>query len=236
MTYQPPDPVPPRHPYNLPAIQQWHTLTFTSPITFFIGENGSGKSTLLESLAAKAGFNPEGGSRNAAYDAAHTNAELGDRLRLVWNRKAANGFFLRAESFFQYVSYLEKLGPEAFNSYGGQSLHQRSHGESFLALFKHRLSINQPALYLLDEPEAALSITGQLALLRFMHQWEHSQQIQAVIATHSPILLAYPNAAIWTFDTSPLSTVSYRESSPYQMTRAFLEGPERYLQQLFSDD
>lgn len=139
-------------------------LPLDQALTFFIGENGSGKSTLLESQAETAGFHPEGGSRNAAYAAAHTNTELAHALHLVWNRKPADGFFLRAESFFDYAGYIDDIakaaGPLTYAAYGGRSLHERSHGESFLALFRHRLAPTCPSLLLLDEPDSALSITG----------------------------------------------------------------------------
>lgn len=239
--YEPPKPQPRRYPFNIPALKGFSGISVQQPVTFFIGDNGSGKSTLLESLAVAAGFHAEGGSRNASYDMVSTNTELARALRLIWNRKTPNGFFFRAESFFSFATYLEDVEKEntqttPFHAYGGRSLHERSHGESFLSLFRYRLGSDRPALFLFDEPESALSITGQMALLRFMWDWERSGRVQAIIATHSPILLAYPGAAIWTFDTSPLSSTTYKSSDPYQMTRAFLEDPDRFLKELFRSD
>lgn len=239
--FRPPEPPPDRYPFDLPALEGLRQFVLDRPLTFFIGENGSGKSTLLESLAESAGLHPEGGSRNAAYAASHTNTELARALHLVWNRKPADGFFLRAESFFGYADYLDEMarevGPEGtYAAYGGRSLHERSHGESFLALFRHRLAPTRPAFLLLDEPESALSIAGQLALLSFMHRWERSEIVQAIVATHSPILLAYPGAAIWTFDARPLARIAYEDTEPYRTTRAFLNDPDRFLHELFRDD
>ncbi len=231
-----------RYPFNIPALQGLQGIILDRAVTFFIGDNGSGKSTLLENLALAAGLNPEGGSRHASYDPAHTNTELANALHIVWNRKPMGGFFFRAESFFDYASYLDETaraaGPneDPYAAYGGLPLHERSHGESFLALFRHRMVPTRPALLLLDEPESALSITGQFALLRFMRQWEQSGVVQVIVATHSPILLAYPGAAIWDFDKSPLATVSYDESDPVRLTRAFLDAPSRFLREIFSDE
>ena len=168
-------------------------------------------------------------------------------MRLVWNRKARNGFFFRAESFFSYANYLDDLdrelpGQGTLRPYGGKSLHAWSHGESFLTLFRQRLSHpggrsrQEPALYLFDEPEAALSTTGQFAFLRLLNEWAESGHIQVIAVTHSPILLALPGASLYSFDSSPLEPITYHESSPYQLTRAFLENPDRFLRELFQDD
>jgi predicted ATPase len=230
-----PSPLPRRYPFDIKALQGINVLPLENAVTLFTGDNGSGKSTLLESLAAAMDLNAEGGSKNAAYASSHTNTELAEALKLVWNRKIGGGFYFRAETLFQYASYLENIGDE-FDAYGGRSLHGRSHGESFLSLFSHRLNPSRPGLYLFDEPESALSVTGQLAFLRLMHQWAESLVVQVVIATHSPILLAYPKAAIWSFDTTPLSRTTYENTAPYQITRAFLDAPGRYLTQLFNDE
>lgn len=235
-----PDPQPGHFPWAIPAFHGLESLTFENPVTFLVGDNGSGKSTLLESLAQAAGFNPEGGSQHANYDAAQTEAPLSQTMRLIWNRKARNGFFFRAESFFSYASYVDTLG--CLRSYGGKSLHASSHGESFLALFRHRLSgrrgrgPSEPTIYLFDEPEAALSTTGQLAFLRLLNEWAGSGHIQVIAATHSPILLALPGASLYSFDSSPIQPTTYRESSPYQLTRAFLDNPDRFLKELFQDN
>ncbi len=229
-----PKPRPHLYPWNLPALEQLDVLPFQTPVTLLIGDNGSGKSTFLESFAEVAGFNPEGGSHHANYHAAHTDTQLAQGLRLVWNRKALNGFFFRAESFFAYANYLEDIN--GMDPYGDRSLHHQSHGESFLSLFRHRLNSRSPSLYLFDEPESALSTTGQLAFIRLIKEWADSGHTQVIIATHSPILLAFPGATIYSFDHGPVASVSYRESKPYQLTRTFLEAPEAFLNELFRDD
>nr|WP_207711795.1 AAA family ATPase [Sulfobacillus harzensis] len=242
--YRAPDPLPQRYPFQLPALHGFASLPLTSPVTFFIGDNGSGKSTFLEALADAAGLQVEGGSPNMIVDKPRTNTELAQALHLVWNIKLRNGFFFRAETLYNLASYLEDLADDpysggksvVFGPYGGRSLHERSHGESFLALFQHRLNPHRPALYLFDEPEAALSITTQLAFLRLIHDWASSGHVQIIIATHSPIILAYPNASIWDFDASPMALTTYMASRPYQVTRAFLDAPERFLNHLFRDD
>lgn len=226
---------PPGYPFNIPALQSLTGLPLDHAVTLFTGDNGSGKSTLLESLAHALGLPAEGGSHNAAYQTSHTNTDLANALRLVWNQKTAYGFFFRAETLFQYTTYLEDIGDD-FAAYGGRSLHRRSQGESFLSLFTQRLNPLRPGVYLFDEPEAALSSTGQLAFLRLMHHWVESRHVQLIIATHSPILLAYPGAVIWSFDSSPLRRIPYESTAPYQITKAFLDAPDRYLQQLFTDE
>ncbi len=236
-----PTPRPRQFPWTVPAFVGLESLDLHSPVTFLVGDNGSGKSTLLESLAEAAGFNPEGGSQHANYAALHTNTALHGAIRLIWNRKTRNGFFFRAESFFSYAGYVDDLGPGATDPYGGKSLHEWSHGESFLALFKNRLRGQgrrgpESALYLFDEPEAALSTTGQLAFLRLLKEWADSRRIQVIAATHSPILLALPGASLYSLDSSPLQPITYRESAPYQLTRAFLESPDRFLREIFQDD
>jgi len=237
--YVPPDPLPPGHPFDIPALEGFRGISLKSPVSFLTGENGSGKSTFLEAVAVQAGFHAEGGGRNASYQGTEATPPLAAALRLSWHQKALSGFFFRAESFFDYASYIDILAtddPEAWKPYGGQSLHLRSHGESFISLFQHRLTDHRPALYLFDEPEAALSVTGQLAFLRMLHDWDLSGHVQAMIATHSPILLAYPKATIWSFDELPVAEVLYRDTPPYKLTRSFLESPERFLRQVFEKD
>ncbi len=232
-----PTPRPSTYPWNLTVLEHLNVLSFPSAVTFFIGDNGSGKSTILESLAIASGFNPEGGSRHAAYHAAHTDGQLSQAMRLTWNHKALHGFFFRAESFFSYASYLEELEDDSvFASYGGKSLHQQSHGESFLSLFRNRLQPRSSALYLFDEPESALSITGQLAFLRLLKQWSGTGQTQVIIATHSPILLAFPGATIYSFDVAPITSIRYEDSAPYQLTLSFLKSPDVFLRELFRHD
>lgn len=239
--YDPPNPLPHRYPFNLAALNGFRTMPLTCPTTFLIGDNGSGKSSFLEAVAHAAGLQVEGGSANMFVDEPRTNVELSEAIHLVWTVKSKNGFFFRAETLYHLANYLDDMAKEsgadqAFQAYGGRSLHHRSHGESFLALFANRLDPSRPALYLFDEPESALSTTAQFAFLQLLKRWENSGQAQMMIATHSPILLAYPNAQIWDFDACPMRPTTYEASSPYQLTRAFLESPERFLKSLLADD
>lgn len=225
------------YPYNLAALQGVSMISFARPVTFLVGENGSGKSTLLEAIAIVAGFNAEGGSKSNVFRSAETESALHEHLRLSWFPKATDGFFFRAESFFNFASHIDEVEKgcgTGYAAYGGRSLHQQSHGESFLTLFAHRLHSRAKALYLLDEPEAALSPASQLALLRVL--WDHEQQVTAqfIIATHSPILLGHPDAAILSFDHSPLTQVSYAETESYRLTRQFLLHRERIFRHLFA--
>lgn len=149
------------YPYNIPAFRGLAKLSFERPVTFCVGENGSGKSTLLEAIAIRAGFNPEGGGRHNVFANANTESPLHRHIRLSWLPKVTRGFFLRAESFFNFASHIDELErecPTGYAAYGGKSLHEQSHGESFLSLFTHRFRSRGKALYLLDEPEAALPL------------------------------------------------------------------------------
>lgn len=220
-------------PFNIPAFQQGIALDLTTPVTFFVGENGSGKSTLLEALAEICGFNPEGGSRDHYREAREERSELAQALRLAWLPKMSEGFFMRAESFFNFASYLDSVANANFRAYGGKSLHHQSHGESFLALFQNRF---EHGLYILDEPEAALSPQRQLAFLRIIHQLATPRHAQFLIATHSPILLAYPGATLYQFEETGIRQVSYQETDHYRLTKEFLNSPERMLKYLFEAD
>lgn len=218
------------YPFGIPAIRSLDKLTFDSNVTFFAGENGSGKSTLLEAIAYQCGFNTAGGGRNNTYEVEASEARLGDCVRLSWLPKVTNGFFLRAETFYHFASHLDSI-PESLRHYGGISLHKQSHGEAFLSLFNHRFG--KKAIYLLDEPEAALSPARQLALLRIMYDLE--KEAQFIIATHSPILLGYPGANILNFDEQPVRGVRYEDTLHYAVTRRFLEHREKVLEELFGE-
>jgi predicted ATPase len=231
----------PVYPFNLPAFQGSHQLDLSHFITFFVGENGSGKSTLLEAIAIQSGFNAEGGSKGNQFSTAQTESGLFKHLKLGWMPKVTEGFFFRAESFFNFASHIddaakEPLTPDPYEAYGGRSLHEQSHGESFLNLFTRRLSSRRPALYLLDEPEAALSPARQLALLRVLHDHEESGRSQFIIATHSPILLGYPGATLLSFDGGSIEPISYEDTSHFIITRHFLNSPEPMLRELFKDE
>ena len=226
-------------PFTIPAIRNLDRLQFSPTVTFIIGENGSGKSTLVEAIAVAMGFNPEGGTRNFNFGTRNSHSDLHRYLRLVKSiKRPRDGFFLRAESFFNVATNIEQLdeepgGPPIINAYGGSSLHEQSHGESFLSLVLYRFSGN--GLYILDEPEAALSPTRQLAVLARMNQLLE-QDSQFIIATHSPILMAYPGALIYHITESGFESVDYEETEHYEVTKAFLDNPDRMLQVLFRND
>lgn len=226
------------YPWDLPVTAALaDSLTLHPKVTYLIGENGSGKSTLLEAIAIAAGLNPEGGTSNFGFSTRDSHSELGRAVRLVRGvRRPRTDFFLRAESMFTAATYLDELarGDErALTSYGGRSLHEQSHGESFLAVMLHRFGPG--GFYLLDEPEAALSTQNCLAFLRRVHELV-TQHSQFVISTHSPIVLAYPEATIYACTEDGLVEISYEDADPVRLTRAFLAGRERYLHQLFADD
>ncbi|UFJ40718.1 AAA family ATPase [Brevibacillus humidisoli] len=218
-----------RYPFSIPAVKRLDRLSFRSNVTFFVGENGSGKSTLLEAIAYQCGFHTAGGGRNNYYDVDSSHAALGEHIRLSWLPKITNGFFMRAETFYHFASHLDTLGGDSLRFYGGRSLHEQSHGEAFLALFRHRFG--KKAIYLLDEPEAALSPARQLALLQTIKELENNAQF--IIATHSPILLGYPNAQLLNFDVQPVQEIRYEETMHYILTRRFLENRKTVLRELF---
>src|ERR1700733_9371684 len=196
-----------KYPFSLPIIKQLEEIEFPSAVTFFVGENGSGKSTILEAIADKAGFGAEGGSKNIHFKTSSENTytpaqQLSDNLILSWRNKPKNGYFFRAESFFNIANYIDYIAREggggaeaAYAPYGGKSLHEQSHGESFLAFFKNRLG--NGGFFIFDEPEAALSPQRQLSLMVIIHEMCKDSNVQYIIATHSPLLLAYPDATIY---------------------------------------
>jgi predicted ATPase len=231
-----------RYPFTLPVVtglRAMGRLVLDPAVTFLIGDNGTGKSTLVEAIAVAAGFNPEGGSANFRFATRHTESTLGANLRLVRGvRRWRNGFFLRAESFYNVASEVDRLaedpmGPPLLPAYGGRSLHERSHGESFLNLAMHRFGPN--GLYLLDEPEAALSVHGCLAMVARIRELTRDGS-QFVIATHSPILLAVPDARILQIEVDgSIAAVAYDEAQPVELTRSFLAEPGRFLHHLFNE-
>jgi predicted ATPase len=223
------------YPFSIPAIHQLDELVLDPHVTLFAGENGSGKSTLVEAIAVAAGFNAEGGSRHVNMSTRPSHSALHTYLRLVRGRhRPRTGYFLRAESFFNVATYVERLGDPAIAAvYGGVPLHERSHGESFIALLKHRFG--PKGLYVLDEPEAALSLRGNLALMRRMHDLI-AEGSQFIISTHSPILLGYPGAKIYVLSENGIAEVPYEGTEIVELTRAFLDGREQFLRHLFADD
>ena len=227
------------YPFSIPAIRDLVELPLDPQVTLFAGENGSGKSTLIEAIAVGAGFNPEGGSRNMAFSTRASHSPRHECLRVVRGvRSPRTGYFLRAESFFNVASHIEELdrgpgGPPIIDAYGGVSLHEQSHGESFLSLILNRFGPN--GLYILDEPEAALSLRGNLALMRRIHDLV-GEGSQFILSTHSPILLGYPNARIYLLSDQGISETSYEETEQYELTRSFLDDRDRFLHYLFADD
>jgi predicted ATPase len=227
------------YPWELPVVAALaDELELHPKVTYLIGENGSGKSTLLEAVAVAAGINPEGGSSNFAFSTRDSHSELGRSIRLARGaRRPRTDFFLRAESVFTAATYLETLNEheldgDPLRAYGGRSLHEQSHGESFLAVMLNRFGSD--GFYLLDEPEAALSTQNCLTCLRRIHELA-LEGSQFIIATHSPIVLAYPDATIYACSDSGLEVTSYEDAEPVRLTQTFLGARERFLQQLFAD-
>ncbi len=223
-------------PFTIPAFSSGISIEFTSDVTFLVGENGSGKSTLLEAIAENCGFNPSGGNRNHNYQYRETEATFAKALRFSWFPKVTDGFFLRAESFFNFASYIDDVAeedPGVLGAYGGKSLHRQSHGESYLALFENKF---RKGIYLLDEPEAALSPKRQLSLMVLIHELEKSGKAQFIIATHSPILLGYPDAVLLSLDGDRIQEIAYEDTDHYRITREFLLHPTLYYQHLFNDE
>ncbi|OCA86630.1 AAA family ATPase [Pradoshia sp. D12] len=219
------------YPFSIPSIKNLHQLNLKINVTFFVGENGSGKSTLLEAIADKCQFNTAGGGRNNTYNVHASESALGEYIRLSWLPKVTDGFFLRAESFYNFASHIDEV--KAYNAYGGRSLHQQSHGESFLSLFLNRFKGR--AIYLLDEPEAALSPQRQLSFLKILHDLVTAGDSQFIIATHSPILLGYPNATILSFDNDTIKEIDYEMTDHYQITNYFLQNRHKFLREILED-
>jgi predicted ATPase len=225
------------YPFNIASILNLHELRFRTPITFITGENGSGKSTLVEAIAINAGFNPEGGTRNFKFRTRDSHSELFNDLQIVRTAyRETDGFFLRAESFYNVATEVDQIfldDPERLrNNYGG-SLHECSHGESFLNLMNTRFSGR--GLYLLDEPESALSINSQLRLLTRM-KYLIDKKSQFIIATHSPILLAYPAAEIYTVSAFGLRQVNYEETEQFRLYKYFLNNYKGMIAELGLND
>lgn len=221
-----------RYPFSIPAVRELDVLEFHPDVTFFVGENGAGKSTLLEAIALALGFGPEGGTRNVRFSTAESVSPLHQYLKTVKSfAKPRDYYFLRAESFFNVATYMDETG--YLGGYGDKSLHERSHGESFMSVLRDKLKGN--GLYLFDEPEAALSPSRQMAALAAIHQLVEDGS-QFIIATHSPILLAYPRSKIVLFDGTGLSEVRYEDTEHYAITRHFLNNHRKMVQTLMSDD
>lgn len=217
---------PDAYPFCIPGVRKLNSLKFHPDVTFLVGENGSGKSTLIEAIAVALGFNPEGGTKQSQFATNRTHSELHRYLRLVRSfKKPGDEYFLRAESFYNLATFMEETG--YLRGYGGKSLHQQSHGESFMATLLHKLTGS--GLYLMDEPEAALSPSRQMAALSAIHNLVE-QESQFIIATHSPILLAYPRACIYQLDEDGIKKIEYEQTEHYSITRQFLNGYQQLLE------
>ncbi|MDB5156201.1 MAG: recombination protein [Mucilaginibacter sp.] len=225
---------------NIPSLSNGLQLTLKSNVTFFVGENGSGKSTLLEGIAEQCGFNLRGGNRNHNHNTGHRfegyESAIAPHLILSWTpRRISEGFFMRAESFFNFASYIDELAlndRSILNAYGGRSLHNQSHGESFLSLFNNQF---ESGIYILDEPEAALSPARVLAFMAVIHELEQSGRAQFLIATHSPMLICYPGATIYQFDENGVRETGYQDTEHFYLTKSFLDNPALYLRHLMNE-
>ena len=215
-------------------------LQFHKDVTFIVGENGIGKSTLIEGLAVAMGFNPEGGTVNFNFSTNDSHSDLHNYLTVSRGyKKHRDGFFLRAESFYNVASNIDELdatpsfGPKLINNYGGVSLHKQSHGESFMALVENRFGGN--GLYILDEPEAALSPMRLMRLMVCMQELVKKNS-QFIISTHSPILMTFPNAEVLEITEEGINSVNYKDTEHFIVTKRFMDAPEKIIESLLGDE
>lgn len=225
-----------KYPFNIELIKNLEEIEFTKPVTFLVGENGVGKSTFIEALAINAGLNPEGGTQNFAFNTKDTHSNLSDYLRVLTYNRPKTKFFLRAESFYNVASEIIKISEEGgqgpiYDYYGG-NLHECSHGEAFIKLVQNRFSDH--GLYILDEPESALSPQRQLSLLYLIDSLVKDGS-QFIIATHSPILISYINGEILDLNNN-FKPVTYEETELYQVYKMYLDNPKGVQAKLFVED
>ncbi|MES2653259.1 MAG: AAA family ATPase [Bacteroidota bacterium] len=236
--FQIPNDISHKYPFNLPFLRDLSKLKIHPQVTFFVGENGMGKSTLLEAIAVASGFNAEGGTKNFNFNTRASHSDLHQHIRTSRGvKRHKDGFFLRSESFFNVATEIERLdeeGPEPkiIDSYGGISLHEQSHGESFWALFMHRLRGN--GFYILDEPEAAMSPTRQMAMLCKMHELIGLGS-QFIIATHSPILIAYPKSIVYEFTQTGIKIKKYKETELFKSYTDFIKDSDSHIRYLLAE-
>ncbi|CAH0344607.1 AAA family ATPase [Bacillus sp. CECT 9360] len=223
------------YPFNLPVILNLHELSLHPKVTYIIGENGMGKSTLLEAIAVAAGFNPEGGSANFNFSTFDSHSELEQYIKVIKGvNRPGDGFYLRAETIYNLATNIEELdrevgGPRIIDSFGGVSLHEQSHGESFFSIFSHRFRGN--GLYILDEPEAALSPLRQLSILSRLDELV-KENSQFIIATHSPILMAYPEAKILELSVDGIRETELEDTNHFRLMKQFFDDKDRLLHHL----
>ena len=221
------------YPYSIPFIRRMTELAFRKEVTFIVGENGSGKSTLVEAIAVQLELNPEGGSKNFNFQTVATHSDFFREIKIIRGPyREKDAFFLRAESFYNVASEIDRLAYGIHAHYGGKSLHEVSHGESFLNTFLNRLGGG--GVYLLDEPEAALSPVSIFRLMVRMKELidRHSQFI---IATHSPLLLAYPRVEILTVDEDGIHRIDYEDTEPYRLTKYVLNNHRKFMEDLLKE-
>ena len=221
--------LPQEFPGTLPFLKtRDFEIEFTTPVTIFVGENATGKSTLLEAIADNCGFHQGGGSRDHSYSGPDSaRAPLAKLLKFSWLPKISNGFFFRADSYRNLASYIDAVGN--LDYWGGKPLLRKSHGETFLALFENRLQSHAQSIFLMDEPESALSPKWQLRLLRLIHDWSTSGKTQVILATHAPLLMALPRATLLYSDRDGLREINYRATPHFQTLAAFFADPDNMV-------